>query len=164
MRWVRFTALVLIATILQTSLINVIAIPALKVSPNLLLILLVFFAIHCKDIDAIITSFSIGFAVDIISSTMGPQIISYGLFGTLLAYLHRAIAIKKMPYQSLVIFVTGVITTALAFFLTFLKSEPITPNIFSELLAIPLYSAIVGPFLFLPSAWWMRIKKRKTQS
>lgn len=164
MRWVRFAVLVLIATLLQTSLINVIAIPATKISPNLLLILLVFFAIHCKDIDAIITSFSIGFAADIIGSTMGPQIISYGLLGTLLADLHRSVAIKKMPYQSLVIFITGVLTTALTFFLTFLKSESITTNIFSELFGIPLYSALVGPFLFLPSAWWMRIKKRKTLS
>jgi rod shape-determining protein MreD len=156
--------LVLIATILQTSLISIIAIPALKVTPNLLLILLVFFAIHCKDIDAIITSFTIGLAADIISSTMGPQIISFGLFGTLLSDLHRTLTIKKMPYQSLVIFLTGVFTAGLAFFLNFLKSEPATSNIYIDLFGIPLYSALIGPFLFLPSAWWMRIKKRKTQS
>jgi len=166
MRWFRFAALVLIATILQTSLIDIIAFPAVDIKPNLLLILLVFFAVRCQSTDAIITSFTIGFAADITSSTMGPQIISFGVFGTLLSEMYHVITIRKWPYQLLAIFITGFLTAALAYLLTFLKviffeAEPVVFNTYTELLWTPLYSAIVGPVLFLPTQWWMRIKKRQ---
>ena len=161
MRWLRFAILVFLVTMLQTSLVDIIAVTALNIKPNLLLILLVFFAVHCSDTEVVITSFTIGFAADIIGPAMGPQIISFGLFGTLLADLRHIIAIKKMPYQSLAILATGIVTTALTFFLTFLKAEPTPSNIYTQLFWTPLYSAILGPFLFLPSTWWMRIRKRR---
>lgn len=163
MRWLRFAILVLLVTVLQTSLVDVIAVTAVNIKPNLLLILLVFFAVHCSDTEVVITSFTIGFAADIIGPAMGPQIISFGLLGTLLADLRHLIGIKKVPYQALAIFVTGILTTTMTFFLTFLKAEPTPSNICTQLFWTPLYSAILGPFLFLPSAWWMRIKKRRTK-
>jgi hypothetical protein len=94
---------------------------------------------------------------------MGPQMISFCLFGTLLAYLHRVIAIRKMPYQALAIFITAILASSLAHFLDFLKStylenEPSTLKINAVVFWISLYSSLVGPFLFLPSAWWMRMK------
>ena len=153
MRWFRFAVLVLLATILQASFFA-----DLNIKPDLLLILLVFFAIYCDTSEAIICSFTIGFAADLIGRTMGPQIISFGLFGTALAYLHRVIAIRKMPYQALAIFLTALLASALVYLLNFLKGEPTPPNILAALFGIALYSGIVGPFLFLPSAWWMRIK------
>jgi len=158
MRWFRFAVLVIVASVLQAGLLEL-----LNFKPDLLLILLVFFAIYCKTSDAIITSFAIGFAADIISSAMGPQIISFGLFGTALAYLHRVIAIRKIPYQSLVIFITAILTAVFAHLLTFLKlifleGRPTPPMIFAILLATSLCSALAGPFFFLPAGWWMRIK------
>jgi rod shape-determining protein MreD len=135
----------------------------LNIKPDLLLILLVFFAVYSDTSEAIITSFSIGFAADIvvIGSAMGPQIIGFGLVGTLLAYLHRVIAIRKMPYQAAAIFVTGVLAGAVAHLLGALKGQPLTHDMYTDLFATSLYSAIVGPFLFLPSAWWMRIKTQR---
>jgi len=158
MRWLRFAVLISLVTVLQAGLVDILAIARLNIKPDLLLILLVFFAIHSNTSEAIITSFTIGFAADIIGSAMGPQTISFGLFGTALAYLHRVIAIRKMPYQSLVIFSTALLTGALTYLLIFLKGGSTPPNIYIVLFGTSLYSAIVGPFLFLPSAWWMRIK------
>jgi len=155
MRWLRFAVLVLLATVLQASFFA-----DLNVKPDLLLILLVFFAIYYNTSDAIITSFTIGFAADLIGRTMGPQMFSFGLFGTALAYLHQVIAIRKMTYQSLSIFTTALLSNSMVYFLNFLKGEPTPPNIFPALFGIALYSALVGPFLFLPSAWWMRIKTK----
>jgi rod shape-determining protein MreD len=79
--------------------------------PDLLLVVLVFSAIYFNTSDAVISSFSIGFAADLIGSPlpMGPHMISFGVFGTLLAYLHRVIAIRRMPYQAMAIFVTGLL-------------------------------------------------------
>jgi hypothetical protein len=66
-----------------------------------------------------------------------------------------------MPYQSAAIFVTGLLAGTLAHFLAFLKGHPSTPDIYTVLFGTSLCSAIVGPFLFLPSAWWMRIKTHR---
>ena len=158
MQWLRFAFLLCLVSVLQAGLLE-----HFDVRPDLLLILLVFFAIYCDTSEAIVTSFTIGFAADIIviSSAMGPRIISFGLFGTLLAYLHRVIAIRKMPYQAAAIFLTGLLAGALAHFLAALKGEPTPPNMFTVLFVSCLCSAIVGPFLFLPSAWWMRIKTQR---
>ncbi len=153
MRWFRFAVLVLLATVLQASFFA-----DSNIKPDLLLILLVFFAIYCNTSDAIITSFTIGFAADLIGRTMGPQMIGFVLFGTALAYLHQVIAIRKMTYQFLAIFITALLTGSMVYFLNFLKGEPTPQNMFAALFGIALYSALVGPFLFLPSAWWMRIK------
>jgi len=155
MRWFRFAVLILFVTVLQASVLA-----NLNVSPDLLLILLVFFCIYCNSTEAIITSFAIGFAADLIGSPtmpMGPATISFGLFGTLLAHLHRLISIRKMPYQAVAIFATALLAGALAHLLAFLKGHALSPNIITILLGMALCSGLVGPFLFLPSAWWMRI-------
>jgi rod shape-determining protein MreD len=161
MRWFRFAVFISLVTVLQAGLVDIVAVTTLNIKPDLLLILLVFFAIYCNTSDAIITSFTIGFAGDIIGSAMGSQIISFGLFGTALAYLHRVVTIRKMPYQSLAIFVTGFLAGILAHFLTLLKAQPAAPGIYAVIFGTSLYSSVVGPFLFLPSAWWMRIKPHR---
>jgi len=159
MRWFRFAVVIVIATVLQKSLVDIIAVTTADIKPDLLLILLVFFAIRCGPIEAVITSFSTGFAADIIGPTMGPQIISFGVFGTLLTDLHRIIALKKKSYQALGIFVTGFLTQLTALLLTVLAAEQVASNTYSKLFWTPLYSAILGPFLFLPMNWLMRIKR-----
>jgi rod shape-determining protein MreD len=156
MRWYRFVVLVLLATILQAGFLS-----NFSIKPDLLLILLVFFAVYSNTSEAIISSFTIGFAADLIGPAMGPQTISFGLFGTVLAYLHRVIAIRKMPYQALAIFITAILTGTLTYLLNLLKSEPNPATTYSDIFKIALYSGIVGPFLFLPSAWWMCIKTNR---
>jgi rod shape-determining protein MreD len=155
MRWFRFAVLVLVVTVLQAGLLG-----HLNEKPDLLLVLLVFFAVHSNTADAIITSFTIGFAADLIAPTvMGPQIIGFGICGTLLGYLQRFIAIRRIFYQAVAIFVTAFLAGVLARLLSHFKGQPTAP--WRVLLLTSLYSAIVGPLLFLPSAWWMRIKTRR---
>jgi rod shape-determining protein MreD len=158
MRWFRFAVLVLSATVLQAGFLA-----NFNYKPDLLLILLVFFAVYCNTSEAIISSFVIGFAADLIAPVpvMGPQTISFGLMGTLLAYLHRVLAIRKMHYQALAIFVTGILTGILANLLNMLRGEPAMSGVFGNILKISLVSCIVGPILFVPSAWWMRIKTHR---
>ena len=57
MRWVRFAVLVIAATILQTSVVGMMAVKRADVTPDLMLILLVFFTIHARRTDAVIASF-----------------------------------------------------------------------------------------------------------
>jgi len=156
MQWLRFAVLIIIAAVLQAGLLV-----SLDIKPDLLLILLVFFAVYYDSSEAIISSFTIGFAADIIGPAMGPQIISFGLLGTALAYLSRVIVIKRMPYQAIAIFITGIVAGALAHFLTVLIGVQTPKDIYVILFGTSVYSAVVGPFLFLPTAWWMRIKTKR---
>ena len=156
MRWYRFSILLLAATLIQASLIDVISLTTIKL--DLLLILLVFFSVYCEIKEVMIASFFIGFAADLIGPVMGPHMISFTVFGTLLAYLHRIISIRRMPYQSLVIALVGVLGGTLVLIFTVFRGEPSSGSFYTILIGTSLYSAIVGPFLFLPTAWWMRIK------
>jgi hypothetical protein len=64
-----------------------------------------------------------------------------------------------MPFQALAIFVTSILTGALTYLLAYItKGELVAANIYAVVFVTSLYSSIVGPFLFLPLAWWMRIK------
>lgn len=156
MRWLRFAVLILTVTVLQKGVLA-----RWDNKPDLLLVVLVFSAIYFNTSDAVISSFSIGFAADLIGSPlpMGPHMISFGVFGTLLAYLHRVIAIRRMPYQAMAIFVTGLLVGVVTHVLAFLiKSEPLLQNIYVVVFVTSLYSGFVGPFLFPPSAWWMGIR------
>jgi rod shape-determining protein MreD len=158
MRWLRFALLILAVTVIQKGLLA-----RWSSKPDLLIILLVFFAIYYNTSEAIISSFTIGFAADLVGSPMpmGPQMISFGLFGTLLAYLNRVIAIKRMPYQGLAIFAASILTGILTHLLAYITGEPVAANVYVVVFVTALYSSIVGPFLFLPVAWWMRIKTNR---
>jgi rod shape-determining protein MreD len=160
MSWTRFAVLVIIVTLLQTSFIDVISFADIK--PDLLLILLVFFAVYSRTTEAIITSFVIGFAADIaIGATLGPRIISFCLFGTLLANLNDVITIRKMPYQSFTIFATGFCAGILVWLLTSFRALPVAPSTSAIIFTMPLYSALIGPFIFIPLAWLMSIKTHR---
>ena len=160
MRWLRFAVLVLVASILQTGPVGIIAIARPEIKPDLLLILLVFFALRSSSTDAILASFAIGFVADLSNSTttlMGPRIISFGLFGMLLSDLNGTLFVRRVLYQSLTIFLVGCLTAGLTCLLTFLRAQAVTTNMAAAFLWQPLYSAILGPFLFLPVGWWMRM-------
>ncbi len=151
MRWIRFAVLICLAAIIQAGFLSIFVI-----RPDLLTILLVFFVVYSSTTDAIITSFSIGFAADLIGLSMGSQMISFGILGTLLAYLNRVIAMRKIPYQVIAIFVITILAKILANILNSFKGVVVIENV--EILKTAIYSGIVGPFVFIPVAWWMRIK------
>jgi rod shape-determining protein MreD len=164
MRWFRFAVLVIAASILQTSLVDLLAVRDPEVKPDLLLILLVFFALRAEPTDAVIASFSIGFVADLISPAvglMGPRIISFGVIGTLLSRLNAFFCIRRMPFEGAAIFAAGLATGLLTILLSYLRAAPAGLNPWIRLLWQPVYSAVLGPFLFLPVAWGMRITAKK---
>jgi rod shape-determining protein MreD len=163
MHWPRFAVLVLIATLLQKTWINTIAVTDLRVTPDLLLIMMVFFAVRCSEKDAIISSFALGFAADIAAPgfSLGPMIISFGVFGTGLSYLHRLISIKKVPHEAITIFIVGLGTAILAWLLARVASQSPRPGGFIALIGTSVYSAVLGPVLFLFLDWLMRIRNRR---
>lgn len=156
MRWLRFAILIISVTLLQDGLLS-----NLKYKPDLLIILVVFFSIYCDMNVAIITSFTIGFASDIIGKSMGPGVICFGVIGTVISFLHQLISIRKIPYQAVAIFVSCFLIGISTYYLYRLKGIGPDPNIYKTVFADSLFSGIVGPLFFLPIAWWMGIKTRR---
>jgi rod shape-determining protein MreD len=162
MRWPRFAVLVLIATLMQASWVDAIAVTRFHAVPDLLLIVMVFFAVRCDPAEAIITSFAIGLAADVVAAgfPMGPKIISYGLFGMGLSYMHRVITIRKIPQEAIAILVTGFGAGGLAKLLAIAAGRPGQGGL-GTLAGTSIYSAAVGPFVFMLLDWIMRIKSRR---
>ncbi len=161
MRWVRFAAFILVVTLMQEWLKGALAVAHSGIKPDLLLILMVFFAVYCNTTDAIIASFATGLAADLIGQAMGAHMISFGVTGTVLAYLHKFIAVRQLAWQALVVFVAGVLTGLATYYLNMVKGHAAVENIYGIILFTSLYSAVIGPFFFLPAAWLMRIKTER---
>lgn len=150
MRWVRFSIVLLVVTLLNAgNLLNTISVSSFNIKPDLLLILLVFLAVNCDPSEVIIVSFAIGFAVDISGSSMGPYIISFGLFGSLISQMRKVVIMKRMVHQAAAIFVTGLIAGGLVQVLAFFKTGETASNLHVVLPGTALYSGVIGPVVWL---------------
>jgi rod shape-determining protein MreD len=160
MRWIRFAVLLIIFSLLQAEAIKMFDFGGVR--PNLMIISLVFFAIYSDSYDAIITSFCIGFAADVIgeSGSMGVCMLSFGILGVTLSGLHEVIEIRKMVHQGLAIFTISMLAGLVGGILYLVVRQPVQGDL-SNLFFVSLYSAVVGPFLFLPSAWAMGIRSQR---
>ena len=165
MRWARFSIILLVITILNTGdMLDLISVGSLHIRPDLLLIILVFFASNCGMFEAIIASFVIGFAADISGSVMGPYTISFGLFGSLISQLRKVIIMKRMIHQCGAIVATGLLAGGLACLLAFFKTHELAPNIYVALAGMAVYSGIIGPFIWLALgaiAHWLGIRRSR---
>ncbi len=157
MQWIRFTIFVMGLAIIQTGLLDIIAIGAEnKIKPDLLLIAMIFFAIYYKNKEVIISSFAIGFVADVSAGTfIGSQTLAFGLLGSLIGFLNKALSIKKMGYQAAAILIISLTVKIITAILTKIRGQHFDENIYSIILFVSIYSAVVGPFLFLPYRWLM---------
>ncbi len=151
MRWKRFLVFLFAVTVINaSSLRDIVSVSSLHIGPDLLLILLVYFAASCNRSDTILASFLIGFSADVSSVAMliGPYTISYGLLGGLLSLFRRQAIRKSMLYQSIAIFGMGTIGGILAELLISVKSGEISLNTSAVVLLTAFYSAVVGPVIW----------------
>lgn len=161
MYWIRFCILILGTLILQASLGDAVAVTSRGIRPDLLLILMVYFAVHGLPPDVVITSFVIGLGNDLIGWTVGPQMLSFGLCGTMLSRVRQTVMIHKAPTQSLAILAAGAATSALTRILALVKGVPVPEAPLDHLLWGPLYSAIVGPVIWIPLEWVMQLQNKR---
>ena len=165
MRWVRFSTLLLVCTLLNAgNLLNSVSLSSFNIRPDLLLILLVFLAINCETSDAITASFIVGFAADISGSAIGPYMISFGLIGSVISQMHKVVIMKRMVHQAAAIFVAGIITGILARFLTFFKTGETASNVYVVVLGSCFYSALVGPVVWMglsALSGWLGVRKSR---
>ena len=156
MRWKSlFVFLFFLAVINASSLRDAVSVSSFHIGPDLLLILLVFFALSCDRQDAILVSFAIGFVADVssVSMVMGPYTISYGLLGGLISLFRRQVVMRRYIYQSIMLFFAGAAAGMLAEFLVSLKSGAIYIDQYPLVLYTALYSAVIGPLIWLVLRW-----------
>jgi len=166
MRWERVGIIILLASLLNAgNLLNTIAIGDNNIRPDLLLILMVFFAINSGTLEATIISFAIGFAADISSAAMGPAMISFGLFGTLISQFRKVVIMKRMTHQALAIFVMAIIAGGFTQILTHFKMGQNLSNVYSALFWTAVYSGLIGPLvwaMFSAISQWLGVRAYKT--
>ena len=168
MRWERVGIIILLVCLLNAgNLLNTIAIGDNNIRPDLLLILMVFFAINCGTLEATIISFAIGFAADIssVSGVMGPAMITFGLFGTLISQFRKVVIMKRMSHQALAIFVVAIIAGGFTQILTHFKMGQNSSNVYSALLWTAVYSGLIGPLVwavFAAISQWLGVRAYKT--
>lgn len=144
MRWLRFTIILLLASLLQAStLSDAVAVTTLRIKPDFLLILLVFFAINCDTYDAVIASFAIGLAADITGSAMGPFFLTFGILGAALAHIRQIIQLKQTIYQAIMIFIIGLLAAIISHLLTMFKIPSALSYNFRYLVGAAIYSALL---------------------
>ena len=143
MYWLRFTLVLLLVSLLQAGgLSDAIAVTALHIKPDFLLILLVYFAINCNTYDAVIASFAIGFAADITGAVMGPFFLAFGILGSALAHFRQIILLKQTLHQAIVIFVVCLLAGGIAKFLVLFKIHSDLQYGLWRLAGTGLYSAL----------------------
>lgn len=163
MRWIRFSIVLLILTLLNAgNLLNSIAIGKYNIKPDFLLISLVFFAINCNTYEAIIVSFAVGLCRDLSGASMGPYFLTFGVLGSLSSQLRKVVIMKRMIHQGIAVFAMGIIAIMLAQVLSYFKIGKTSIDLLVVLFGTAAYSGLIGPLLWqLLSAisGWMGIEK-----
>ena len=158
MRWIRFSIILLIMTLINSgNMLNIISISDLNIRPDLLLILLVFCAANCRTLDAMVISFAIGFAADISGTCIGPYTIAFGVLGSMISQMRKVVIMKKMTHQAMAVFFIGLVGGALVQMLIFAKMKLSAPSVYVIVFFGAVYSGLFGPFLWsalsVISAW-----------
>ncbi len=148
--WVRFLFFVLVLTVFSAgNLYDAVAIGSLGLKPDLLLIATIFFAIHCATPDAVAASFVIGFAADLCGATMGPNMIAFGLLGSLFSQLQRVVLMKRILHQVTAIFIIAIAAGIITQLLCSLKMGQAAPQFVQTILGGAVYSAAAAPLIWL---------------
>ena len=151
MRWIPFIVVLLLFMLVASSgLLDFISFGDYNIKPSLMLVVMVFFAINCETAEAIACSFAIGLAADISSSAMvmGPHTVSFGIIGTAISFLQAPIIMKRLIYQAICIFLSGLLAATMAEAMIYNKSG-FTLNSFTVIAMTTLYSALIGPFVWM---------------
>jgi len=152
MKWIPFIIFLTIAMLLaSSSLLDYISIGNYNIKPSLMLIVMVFFAINCEPAEAIACSFVIGLAADMSSSAMvmGPHTVSFGIIGTAISFLRGDIIMKRLVYQAICIFASGLLAGTMVEAMIFSKLSGHTLNSFPVIAMTTIYSAVIGPFIWI---------------
>ena len=149
MRWISFIIILLIAILLEAgNLLNVFAVGGWYIRPAILITLLVYYSFSCRPHDAIICSFIIGFAADLMGDVIGPHMICFGVLGLLLNQSNQILFAKRAIYKAMVVFAVYLISETFSHWLGLLKGLDAKDSYYSIMLFTAVYSAVISPVIW----------------
>ncbi len=151
MKGSRFILILLTVTLLNAGQwMGILAVGQQQIRPDLLLIAMVFFAGNCATGEAMYASFLIGLAADLSSetATIGPCILSFGIFGTLLSQIRRVVVMQRVVFQAVTIFMMSLLILPTMYLLIRAKTGQGLSHPMSAILGQAAYNAIVGPIFW----------------
>lgn len=152
MKWTPFLIfLAVIMLVSSSSLGDFISVGDYNIRPSLMLIVMIFFAINCEIYEAMICSFVIGLAADISSSAMviGPHTVSFVFVGTAISFLQGPVVMQRLVYQGICILLSGFVAATMTEAMIYKKLSGMTLYSFEVIAMTVLYSALIGPFIWL---------------
>ena len=149
MRWISFIIILLIAILLEAgNLLNVFAVGGWYIRPAILITLLVYYSFSCRPHDAIICSFIIGCAADLMGDVMGPHMICFGVLGLLLNQSNQILFAKRAIYKAMIVFAVYLIAETFSHWLGLLKGFDTKDSYYSIMLFTAVYSAVISPVIW----------------
>lgn len=149
MRWFSFITILLAATLLEAGdLLNVFAVTGWYIKPRVLITLLVFYSVVCRNDEAIITSFFIGFAADLAAGVMGPHMLCFGLIGVILNQASHILVMKRAVFKAALVFLAFLAAEGIASWLTTVKLDETRESVMSIIFLTGLYSAMICPLIW----------------
>ncbi len=147
MRGIYFAILFFIGVILQGgNILNYIALGDFNIKPDILITLLVYFAIRFDGIMAVIAAFMLGFAADIIMLPIGTFIITYVLAGTAISGMKKSSLIGSVIAQALLIFVTVFLILLASNGIKMIADKAVSDHFVYRSFATAVYSGLIAPF------------------
>lgn len=154
MQFIFFCIFFFLGIILQGgNILNFIELGELNIKPDVLIILLVFFALRVDDITAIIVSFLLGFAADLIILPLGPFVIAYVLAGYAVSSIKKSAIVNSIISQSFLVFLTVLTIFFAASAIKFIANKDISSHLVFRAFATALYSALIAPFMI----WFLEL-------
>lgn len=161
MYWIRFAILLPTAAVLQVALGAGLALTKARIQFDIPLILMSYFAANALIPDAVIACFAVGLVADLIGWTLGPQMLAFGLCGTMISYIKRFVMLHRPVQMAILICMAGAATGLLARILSAIKGVPVPLPAVNHVLLDPIYSAIIGPVLVIPLEKIMRLRDKR---
>lgn len=158
MRWFVFVIVLLAAMILQGgNLLNFTALTDYNIRPNVLIILFIYLAVNIEPPFAIAAAFFVGFGADTVALPMGPNMISFVLLATALSGSRILLRTKSLVLQGVLIFITAIVSIIFSSLLAYIFKGSTIGHFTYKLFTASLYSALVGPFIWLALDWITRL-------
>ena len=149
MRWFTFTLMLLAATLLDAgNLLAFFDIGSWHIRPTILVTLLVYYSLACRTNEAITCAFLIGIAADLATGSMGPHMLCYGLFGSLINSVAGSLSTRKGVLQAAFVLLAALVTGVATYWLTLLKTRQPVPDAYPTILLAACYSAVLAPLLW----------------
>ncbi len=149
MRWISFVILACIGIVLQTTVAHRLQIN--NVSPDLMLIITVHYALHAISPDAMIAAWLLGFSIDLYGSgRLGVFAFGFGVVAALIVQLRDSM-FRDHPLTSLFVTLTCAWAVHLMAGIHFILTHPNAPrgivDVFLYAAYTAMYTAALAPYL-----------------